>query len=110
MHLLPRTFRLTTDGVEIDGPHGSVLLRLRVGQIEAHYTDNKLVNGNAQAYANSLLNAALLATKTFPLPWTYDSQGRQRITDHKQFYEQTFNPELRGIETLKRWARSHNRH
>ena len=80
------------------------MLRFIGGQIEAHYTGHELVNGSAQAYADSQLIEALQAAETFPLPWTYDSQGRQRITDQKQFYEQTFNSDLGGIEKLKRWT------
>jgi hypothetical protein len=103
MPLLPKSLQATTDGIEINGPDGTVLLRFIGGKIEAQYTGQLLTNGSAQAYANSQLSEALQVAKTFPLPWSYDSQGRQRITDHKQFYEQTFNPALQGLEMLERW-------
>lgn len=104
--MLPQSLRATPDGVEIDGPDGSVRLRFIGGQIEAHYIGHELVNGSAQAYADSQLKEAVQAAQAFPLPWTYDSQGRQRITDYKQFYEQTFNSDLAGIEKLQHWTHS----
>lgn len=103
MRLLPQSLRATADSVEIDGPNGSVLVSLEAGELKARYAGSELVNGSAQAYTNSLLKEALDVTKTFPLPWTYDSQGRQRITDHKLFYEQTFAPYIPGLERLLKW-------
>lgn len=110
MRVLPQSLRATTDGVEIDGPQGTVLLRLDADVVQAHYIGRELMNGSAQAYADSMLEEALLAAEKSPLPWTYDSQGRQRITDHRQFYEQTFNADLSGIEKLKRWMHTLSAH
>lgn len=110
MQLRPQSFRATADGVEIDAAHGAVRLQLSNGQIEAHYAGHELVNGSAQAYAESQLQAALRAVEAFPFAWSYDAQGQQRITDHALFYAQTFQPELRGIEKLHRWIQqSHAR-
>ncbi|MEN8791392.1 MAG: hypothetical protein ACN4GF_07295 [Lentimonas sp.] len=104
MHLAPHLIRPEGGGIKIDGPQGTVRLRLNADRVVAKYTGNELANGSARAYAAELLSAARQTVETFPLPWTYDSQGRQRITNSKQFYEQTFRSDLQGIERLKRWT------
>ena len=61
------------------------------------------MNGSAAAYTKALLEQAIELTERFPFPWTIEPDGTQRITDQQRYYEQTFNPDLQGIETLKRW-------
>lgn len=104
-YLSPHQIGITEAGIEITGPEGPVRLRWIEGEIQARYIGEKLVNGSAQAYAEALSEAALHTAATFPLPWNYDSEGRQRINDHRQFYEQTFQRDLCGIERLLYWMR-----
>jgi hypothetical protein len=87
----------------IEGSKGSVLIRRQVDRIEMQYQGNQLVNGSAAAYSKALLEQAIELTDNFPFPWTTERDGTQRITDHQRYYKQTFNSNLRGIETLKRW-------
>jgi hypothetical protein len=103
MRLGPQQLTLTGDGVLADGPQGPVLLRRRGRCIEAHYRGHTLVNGSAQAYAEEVREAALAEARAFPLPWENGPNGRPRITHHRRFYEQTFQPALAGIEALRGW-------
>jgi hypothetical protein len=103
MQLLPQALRIKADGVEIEGPHGPVRLSFVRGTLKADYIGHELVKGSAQAYAQSQLQAALVTAQAFQLPWTYDSQGQQRITNHQRFYQQTFSSELNGIERIIHW-------
>lgn len=103
MHLTPKSIRCVSGGLLIEGTKGPVHIRRNTGRIEHDYQGNQLVNGNAFAYSEMLLKQAIKLTKQFPFAWHLDSNGTQRITNHKRFYEQTFNPELLGIETLRRW-------
>jgi hypothetical protein len=75
-------------------------------RINVKYQGDQLVNGSAAAYSKSLLKQAIELTNQFPFGWRIDADGTQRITDHQRYYEQTFRPDLRGIEILKRWTRS----
>ena len=103
MRLTPQSIRRVADGLVIEGPQGSVLIRRQMDRIETQYQGDQLVNGSAAAYSKALLETATELTNRFPFPWTIEADGTQRITDHQRFYEQTFNPHLLGIETLKRW-------
>jgi hypothetical protein len=75
-------------------------------RIETKYQGHQLVNGSAAAYSEALVEQAIELTNRFPFPWRIDANGTQHITDHQRFYEQTFNPDLQGIETLKHWIYS----
>jgi hypothetical protein len=101
--MTPQSVRTSGDALIIDGPLGPVLIRQRSDGLIANYSGNQLVNGTALAYSEKLLEEVIEYTSKYPLPWRIDADGTHHITDHKKFYEQTFNPELAGIETLKRW-------
>jgi hypothetical protein len=103
MKLSPNCIHVSDNVVRVQGPHGPVSLRRTSSDIEAIYQGDALANGSVQRYTESIRKAALQTVASFPFPWTYDSRGRQQITDHARYFEQTFNPELRGIETLRRW-------
>jgi hypothetical protein len=103
MQVTPQSIRRIADDLQIQGPQGTVLVRRRLNGIEIKYKGSQLVNGNATAYSQALLEQAIELIRRFPFAWRIDADGTQRITDHKRFYEQTFNPDLQGIETLKRW-------
>ena len=103
MRLTPQSIRRVDDGLVIEGPQGPVLIRRKIDQIETKYQGDQLVNGSAAYYSKALLEQAIELTNLFPFPWHIDADGIQRITDHQRYYEQTFNPDLQGIETLKRW-------
>ena len=103
MRLTPQSIRRVDDGLVIEGPQGPVLVRRQMDRIEMKYQGSQLVNGSAAAYSKALLEQAIEYTHCFPFPWSIDADGTQHITDHQRFYEQTFNPDLQGIETLKRW-------
>lgn len=92
---------LTGEGVRVDGPKGPVLIRLSGKDLAAEYRGSELRNGSALAYAREIRALAIAEARRFPLPWTTDAQGRQRITDPKAFYAQTFDPSLRGLEALR---------
>jgi hypothetical protein len=102
--MTPRSIRLVDDALLIKGPQGDVLIRAQAKGIEMQYQGDQLVNGSAIAYSESLLQQAIEFTNNFPFPWCIDTDGRQRITDHQRFYEQTFYSNLQGIETLRRWV------
>jgi hypothetical protein len=103
MRLTPQSIRRVDGWLVIEGPQGPVRLHRNMYRIEAQYQGDQLVNGSAVAYSQQLLEQAIELTNQFPFPWTIDSDGIQRIIDHTRYYEQTFNPDLQGIETLKRW-------
>ncbi len=103
MHWTPDLIQPVSDAIELTGPHGTVRLRCKSGRIVAEYTGQTLVNGSAQAYAEALCEDALRYAQSIPLPWTYDTHGQQRITHTQHFYQQTFQPQLRGIERLQHW-------
>ena len=103
MRLTPQSIRRVDDGLMIEGSQGSVLIRRQADHIETQYQGNQLVNGRAAAYSKALLEQAIELTNRFPFPWAIEANGTQRITNHQRYYEQTFNTELQGIETLKRW-------
>jgi hypothetical protein len=103
MRIIPQSIRAVGDALLLEGPKGSVLVRKHRNRIKAIYQGDQLVNGSALDYSQRLLAEAIEYTYQFPLPWQIDANGTQRITDHKRFYEQTFSPDLQGIETLKRW-------
>ena len=103
MRLTPQSIRRVDDGLVIEGSQGPVLVRRQMDGIETKYQGDQLVNGSAVAYSKALLETAIELTERFPFPWIIDTDGTQHITDHKRYYEQTFNPDLQGIETLKRW-------
>ena len=103
MRLTPQSIRRVDDGLVIEGSQGPVLLRRQMDGIEPKYQGDQLVNGSAAAYSKALLEQAIEFTDQFPFPWKIEADGTQRITDHQRFYEQTFNPDLQGIEVLKRW-------
>jgi hypothetical protein len=101
--MTPQSIRAVDDGLLIEGSEGSVLVRRGVGHLKTSYRGDQLVNGSALAYSAKLLEQAIETTIEFPFPWRIDADGTQRITDHKRFYEQTFKPDLAGIEKLKLW-------
>jgi len=103
MRLTPQSIRRVDDGLVIEGSQGPVLLRRQMDGIEPKYQGDQLVNGSAAAYSKALLEQAIEFTDQFPFPWKIEADGTQRITDHARFYEQSFNPDLKGIETLKHW-------
>jgi hypothetical protein len=103
MRLTPQSIRRVDDGLVIEGSQGPVLVRRRIDGIEPKYQGDQLVNGSAAAYTKALLDQAIELTERFPFPWKIEPDGTQHITDHQRYYEQTFNPDLQGIETLKRW-------
>jgi hypothetical protein len=103
MRLTPQSIRRVDDGLLIEGPQGPVLVHRQMDRIETQYQGKQLVNGSAAAYSNALLEQAIELTERFSFPWKIDTDGTQHITDHKRFYEQTFNTDLQGIEMLKRW-------
>ena len=103
MRLNPQSIRRVDDGLLIEGPQGPVLIRRQIDCIETKYQGNQLVNGSAAAYSKALLETATELTNRFPFPWIIEADVTQRITDHQRYYEQTFNSDLQGIETLKRW-------
>ena len=106
MRLTPQSIRRVNDGLVIEGPQGLVLIRRQMDRIETKYQGDQLVNGSAAAYSKALTEQAIELTNQFPFPWTIEPDGTQRIIDHQRFYEQTFNPDLQGIEILKRWIQS----
>jgi len=106
MRMTPQSIRPVDDTLLIEGPQGSVLIRPQAKGIEMQYQGDQLVNGSSLAYSKRLLEEAIEYANRFPLPWRIDADGTQRITDHKRFYEQTFNPDLQGVETLRRWLQS----
>ncbi len=108
MRLSPQSIRRVDDGLVIEGPQGSVLIRRQMDRIETKYQGDQLVNGSAAVYSKAILETAIELTNRFPFPWTIEADGTQRITDHQRFYEQTFKPDLQGIETLKRWIIQHS--
>ena len=103
MRLTPQSIRRVADGLVIEGAQGPVLIRRRMDRIETKYQGDQLVNGSAAAYSKALLETAIELTNRFPFPWHIGADGTQHITDHQRYYEQTFNKDLQGIETLKRW-------
>ena len=103
MRLTPQSIRRVDDGLVIEGSQGPVLVRRQMDGIETKYQGDQLVNGSAAAYSKALVEQAIELTNRFPFPWRIDADGTQRITDHQRYYEQTFNKDLQGIETLKRW-------
>ena len=103
MRLTPQSIRRVEDGLLIEGPQGPVLIRRQMDRIETKYQGDQLVNGSVAAYSKALVEQAIELTNRFPFPWRIDADGTQRITDHQRYYEQTFNKDLQGIETLKRW-------
>jgi hypothetical protein len=103
MRLTPQSISRVDDGLVIEGPQGSVLIRRQMDRIETKYQGDQLVNGSAAAYSKKLLEQAIELTNRFPFPWTIDADGTQRITNHQRSYEQTFNPDIQGIERFKRW-------
>jgi hypothetical protein len=103
MRLTPQSIRRVADGLVIEGPQGSVLIRRQIDRIETQYQGDQLVNGNAAAYSKALFEQAIELTNRIPFPWHIEADGTQRITDHQRYYEQTFNSDLQGIEMLKRW-------
>jgi len=103
MRLNPQSIRRVDDGLLVEGPQGPVLIRRQADGIKIQYQGDQLVNGSAAAYSKELFEQAIELTNQFPFPWRIDADGTQRITDHQRFYEQTFNQDLQGIETLKRW-------
>ena len=104
MSLRPQSIHSIDDGILIEGPKGDVLLRRQADKITVEYQGNQLVNGTALAYSKELFQQAIELSNEFPFAWRIEADGTQRITDHQRFYEQTFNPDLQGIETLKRWS------
>ena len=103
MRLTPQSIRRVDDRLVLEGPKGPVLIWRQADRIETQYQGTQLVNGSAAAYSKLLLEQAIEFTHQFPFPWTIEADGTQRITDHARYYAQTFNPALRGIETLRRW-------
>ena len=103
MCLTPDSIRCVDDGLMLHGPKGPVRIRRCSAQLELTYQGSQLVNGNATRYAEALLAQAIQLSETYPFAWTIADDGRQCITDHSRYYEQTFMPQLRGIETLKYW-------
>jgi hypothetical protein len=104
--MTPQSIRPEEGALLIEGPQGDVRLQLKSEQgntIVAQYQGQQLVNGSARAYSQQMLEEAIVYTQRFPLPWEIDADGTQRITNHQQFYAQSFKPELAGIETLRRW-------
>jgi len=101
--MTPLSIRPVDDALRIEGPQGSVLIRRQADGIEMQYQGDQLANGSSLAYSKELFEQAIEYTNRFPFPWRIDADGTQRITDHKRFYAQTFNPDFQGIETLKRW-------
>lgn len=106
MRLTPQSIRRVADGLVIEGPQGSVLIRRQMNRIETKYQGDQLVNGSAAAYSKGLFDQAIELTNRFPFPWIIEADGTQHITDHQRYYEQTFNKDLQGIETLKHWIQN----
>ena len=106
MRMTPQSIRRMDDALLIKGHQGYVLVRQRLNGLETIYQGDQLVNGSAQCYSSQLLEEAIEYVTEFPLPWRIEPDGTQRIKDHKRFYEQTFNSDLQGIETLKRWIQT----
>ena len=104
--MTPPSIRPVDDALLIEGPQGSVLIRRQADGIEMQYQGDQLANGSSLAYSKELFEQAIEYANRFPFPWRIDADGTQRITDHKRFYEQTFNPDLQGVETLRRWLQS----
>jgi predicted GNAT family N-acyltransferase len=100
----PQDIHPLADSLIIQGPAGAVRVWQTGQNIEVEYQGQELVNGSARAYAQQRLAAAIQYCQEFPLSWTIDVDGQQHITDHKRFYQQGFQSELQGIETLRRWA------
>jgi hypothetical protein len=103
MRMTPQSIQQFGDALLIEGPSGPVLVKHHCDGLETSYRGDQLVNGSALAYSRKLLEEAIEYTNRFPLPWVIHSDGSQKITDHKRFYEQTFDPDFAGIEMLKRW-------
>ena len=107
MHLKPKHIHAKADRLHIEGPQGCVIAWRKNDVIHAQYAGSQLVNGSAQAYADRLLSEAIELTKGYPLPWYFDATGKQRITDHDEFFRQTFDPSIRGIERLLIWIQKY---
>ncbi|MGZ0707050.1 hypothetical protein ACWPKO_01770 [Coraliomargarita sp. W4R53] len=108
--MTPQSIRLKNGALFLEGPKGIVRIQSHPDSedgIVAQYQGKQLVNGSALAYSEQLLDEAIEYTKQFPFPWEIESDGTQRITNHKQFYEQTFNSDLQGIEMLRHWIGDH---
>ena len=95
--------RRTSDGVRIETTRGTVLLSPGRNRIDARYLYRPLVNGTATAFAQRIRDEALQLARQVELPWTLSEKGSLRIKDHRQFYEQSFRPEIQAVETLLRW-------
>jgi hypothetical protein len=105
MQLSLDMIRRTEDGVLICAPKGEVRLRRNPSGISATYERGPLVNGTAMAYTQSVTQHALAYASQHDLPWRTRRDGSMEITDHRKFYEQTFNASTHAIETLNRWIR-----
>lgn len=103
MRMSPQDIYPIADDLIIQGPAGAVRAWQAEQGIAVAYQGQELVNGSAHAYAQQRLAAAIHYCQEFPLAWTIDADGQAHITDHKRFYQQSFMPELQGLETLRRW-------
>ena len=103
MHWLPDLMERTNNCVRVNAPHGEVLLRPSRNGIQADYRRGPLVNGSANAYANSVKQAALDYARQLQLPWSSGPGEAIKIEDPMLYYEQTFRPDILAAETLLRW-------
>lgn len=96
--------RRTKDGVLLSAPEGEVLLKRTEAGITAEYAAGPLLNGSARQYAEQAKRSALRHARKIDLPWTSDPRGGTTITNHEQFYAQTFSTTTHALETLRRWS------
>ena len=95
--------RLKDNAVWVHGPSGPVVIQYRQGFLEAHYAGRHLIGRNAQKYAQTLRDEVLSRLSNYQPAWTVDPSGATRITNHRQYYNDTFNPEAEALEALHRW-------
>lgn len=103
MQLSPQMLELSAAGILIHGPQGAVLLQADTEGIRAHYRGDQLVNGSAARYVQQLADAACALAQNYPLPWTTRGDGSLQITQHSDYYAQSFSPQLAALETLRLW-------
>jgi hypothetical protein len=103
MKIAPQSVLCCGDAVRVQGPQGDVLLSKDGDDIICRYIGDQLLNGSALVYAEKIRKAALEFTKKHPFPWYKDKEGTIHILNHKDYYAQSFQPSLAGIERLQLW-------
>jgi len=96
--------RLTDEGVLVEGPRGLVLLRKEAGGITATPMGPRAKK--TPGYTQELQKEAIRRAREHRPSWSRRSNGSIRIENHAAFYEESFNPKLRCLDTLRGWLQS----